>query len=289
MASSTPSLLASKATLANGITIPRVQLGLYMMSTKEATEAVRLGLLSGYRGFDCAQMYRNERQAGKAISDFLGSSENTTGLKREDIFYTSKLASCDESYDAVRRSIKKSVDESGLGYIDLFLLHSPYGGKQARLTSWKALEDAIDAGEIRSGGVSNYGSAHIEELIASNPRIPPVINQIEVHPFNTQTDIRATCAKHNITIEAYAPLARAMRMSDPTIMGLAKKYSVTVAQIFVKWGLQHGFVTLPKSTKQARMLENASVDGFEISESDMAILDALDEHLVTDWDPTDAP
>ncbi|KAM0426539.1 hypothetical protein ACHAPT_008231 [Fusarium lateritium] len=293
MASSTPSLLASKATLANGISIPRVQLGLYMMSTKEATDAVRLGLLTGYRGFDCAQMYRNERQAGKAISDFLGGSENSAGLKREDIFYTSKLASCDESYDAVRRSIKKSVDESGLGYIDLFLLHSPYGGKEARLTSWKALEDAIDDGEIRSGGVSNYGSAHasaiIEELMASNPRIRPVINQIEVHPFNIQKDIRATCAKHDIAIEAYAPLARAMRFSDPTINDLAKKYSVTAAQIFVKWSLQHGFITLPKSTKQTRMVENASVDGFEISESDMAVLDGLDEHLVTDWDPTDAP
>ncbi|KAM0414595.1 hypothetical protein ACHAPT_013556 [Fusarium lateritium] len=248
------------------------------MSTKESTNAVRLGLLSGYRGFDCAQMYRNERQAGKAISDFLSSGENSTGLKREDIFYTSKLASCDESYDTVRRSIKKSVDESGLSYIDLFLLYSPYGGKEARLTSWKALEDAIDDGEIRSGGVSNYGSAHIEELMTSNPRIRPVINQIEVHPFNTQQDIRATCAKHDIAIEAYAPLARAMRMKDPTINDLAKK-----------WGLQYGFITLPKSTKQARMLENASVDGFEISESDMAVLDDLDEYLVTDWDPTDAP
>ncbi|KAF4985721.1 hypothetical protein FDECE_16361 [Fusarium decemcellulare] len=289
MASSAPALLSVKATLANGLTIPRVQLGLYMMSTQEATAAVREALLIGYRAFDCAQMYRNERQAGKAINDSLSSSENTTGLKREDIFYTSKLASCDESYDAVRRSIKKSVEDSGLGYIDLFLLHSPYGGKEARLTSWKALEDAIDAGEIRSGGVSNYGSAHIEELMASNPRIPPVINQIEVHPFNTQEKIRATCAKHNIAIEAYAPLARAMRMTHPAINDVAKKYSVTPAQIFVKWGLQHGFITLPKSTKKERMIENASVDGFEISESDMALLDGLDEKLVTDWDPTDAP
>ncbi|KAF5024409.1 hypothetical protein F66182_3495 [Fusarium sp. NRRL 66182] len=286
---SQPSLLSLKAKLNNGLTIPRIQLGLYMMSTREATDAVRQGLVTGYRAFDCAQMYRNERQAGRAISDFLASSENSAGLKREDIWYTSKLASCDESYDAVRRSIKKSVDESGLGYIDLFLLHSPYGGKKARLTSWKALEDAVDAGEIRAAGVSNYGSAHIEELMASNPRIPPVINQIEVHPFNTQNDIRATCAKHNIAIEAYAPLARAERMNHPAIVSMAKQYSVTPAQIFVKWGLQHDLITLPKSTKQQRMVENASVDGFEISESDMKALDDLDEHLVTDWDPTDAP
>jgi diketogulonate reductase-like aldo/keto reductase len=159
--SSPPSLLAATAKLNNGLIIPRIQLGLYMMSTREATDSVRQGLLIGYRAFDCAQMYHNERQAGKAINDFLASSENKSGLKREDIWYTSKLASCDTSYDAVRRSVKKSVEASGLGYIDLFLLHSPYGGKQARLTSWKALEDAVDAGEIRAAGVSNFGSAHI--------------------------------------------------------------------------------------------------------------------------------
>jgi diketogulonate reductase-like aldo/keto reductase len=135
--------------------------------------------------------------------------------------------------------------------------------------------------------------------MASKPRVAPVINQIEVHPFNTQEDIRATCAKHNIAIEAYAPLARAERMDHPAIVNMAKKYSVTPAQIFVKyvpydqrvlheltfsrWGLQHDFITLPKSTKQKRMIENADVDGFEISESDMKTLDGLDEHLVTDW------
>ncbi|KAK7416734.1 hypothetical protein QQX98_005060 [Neonectria punicea] len=287
--SNTPPLLASRLTLANGLTIPQVQLGLYMMSGKEATHSVKAGLSLGYRGLDCAQMYHNERQTGKAIRDFLASADNTEGLKREDIFYTSKLASNETSYDAVRRSIKESVSVSGLGYIDLFLLHSPYGGKAARLTSWKALEDAVDDGEIKMAGVSNYGVAHIEELMASNPRVPLVINQIEVHPFNTQTGIRETCARHNITIEAYAPLARAMRMKHPKIVELAKKYSCTPAQVFVKWGLQHGMVTLPKSTRQERMIENASVDGFKISDEDVAALDALDERLVTDWDPTEAP
>jgi len=281
--------LASRVKLNNGLTMPQIHLGVYLTSGNETTKATRWALEAGYLAVDSAQMYHNERQAGKAISDFLASSENTAGLKREDIWYTSKLASCDESYDVVRQSVKKSVEASGLGYIDLFLLHSPYGGKTARLTSWKALEDAVDAGEIRAAGVSNFGSAHIEELMASNPRIPPVINQIEVHPFNTQEGIRATCAKHNIAIEAYAPLARAERMDHPAIVNMAKKYSATPAQIFVKWGLQHDFITLPKSTKQKRMIENASVDGFEISEADMTELDGLDEHLVTDWDPTDAP
>ncbi|KAM0277241.1 hypothetical protein ACHAQH_005962 [Verticillium albo-atrum] len=249
--------LATKAKLSNGATIPQIQLGLYMMSGKEAASSVKWALAAGYRGFDCAQMYHNEAEAGKAIRDFLASSENSQGLAREDVFYTTKLASNGTSYDAVRKSIKNSVKVSGLGYVDLFLLHSPYGGKEARLTSWKAVEDAIDSGEVKLGGVSNYGSKHIEELMNSKPRIQPVINQIEVHPFNTQTAIRETCAKHNITIEA--------------------------------WSLQHDMVTLPKSTRKERLIENADVNGFEISDGDMTVMDNLDENLVTDWDPTDAP
>ncbi|GJC89390.1 putative oxidoreductase C2F3.05c [Colletotrichum liriopes] len=275
--------LATRLTLANGKTIPQIQLGLYMMSGREVTKSVPWALAAGYRGFDCAQMYHNEREAGKAIRDFLASGENTQGLKREDIFYTTKLASSSASYDAVRKSIKQSVDVSGLGYVDLFLLHSPYGGKEARLTSWKAVEDAIDAGEVKMGGISNYGVAHIEELMASKPRIAPVINQIEVHPFNTQTHIRETCAKHNIAIEAYAPLARGMRMKHPKILELSKKYGCTPAQLFVRWSLDHNMITLPKSVRQDRLIENADVSKFEISKEDLAAMDALDEHLVTDW------
>ncbi|KAF3808172.1 Prostaglandin F synthase [Colletotrichum gloeosporioides] len=281
--------LATRLTLANGKTIPQIQLGLYCMSGREATKTIPWALNAGYRGFDCAQMYRNERESGKAIIDYLAGSENAQGLKREDVFYTTKLASCSTSYDEVRQSITESVKVSGLGYVDLFLLHSPYGGKEARLTSWKALEDAITEGEVKMGGVSNYGSAHIEELMASKPRIAPVINQIEVHPFNTQTKIRQTCAKHNIAIEAYAPLARGMRMKHPKILELAQKYGCSPAQLFVRWSLQHEMITLPKSVRQERLIENADVGNFEISKEDLAVMDGLDERLVTDWDPTEAP
>ncbi|KAH8909237.1 Aldo/keto reductase [Coniochaeta sp. PMI_546] len=269
--------------------MPRLQLGLYMMSRSEAKEAVRWALAAGYRGFDCAQMYHNEREAGQAIRDFLASSDNVEGLTRGDIHYTTKLSSNDTSYKAVRRSIKQSVDACGLGYVDLFLLHSPYGGKEARLTSWRALEDAVKDGEVRMAGISNYGVRHIEELITSQPRIRPVVNQIEVHPFNTQRDIRATCEKHNIIIEAYAPLVRGMRMRHPVIQSLSKKYACTQAQLLVRWSLQHGFVSLPKSSRRDRLVENVDVGGLNISADDMAALDNLDEHLVTDWDPTDAP
>lgn len=131
-----------------------------MMTGPEASTSVRAALASGYRAFDCAQMYHNERDTGRAIASYLASPEGA-GLTRDDVFYTTKLANNNTSYDSIRRSIKSSVELAGLGHVDLFLLHSPYGGREARLTSWRALEDAIDAGEVRMGGVSNYGSKHV--------------------------------------------------------------------------------------------------------------------------------
>ncbi|KAK3942504.1 aldose reductase [Diplogelasinospora grovesii] len=279
-------MLSRRVKLANGMSMPQIQLGLYMMSGREAASSVKWALEAGYRGFDSAQWYHNEREAGQSILNFLSANPS---LKREDIHFTSKLRDNSTSYDVVRKSIKKSVDTSGLGYIDLFLLHSPYGGREARLTSWKAVEDAVEAGEVKMAGVSNFGVKHIEELMASNPKVHPVVNQIEVHPFNTQLAIRETCEKHGIVIQAYAPLARAMRFKNKTLLAMAKKYGCTAPQIMVRWSIQHGFVTLPKSSQQKRLIENVDVGKFEISQEDMETLDGLDEGLVTDWDPTDAP
>lgn len=273
----------------NGLTIPAIHLGVYLMSGREASQAVKHALASGYRAVDSAQMYHNEGQCGKAVKDFLASKDNTDGLKREDIFFTSKLASNSTDYDTVRASIKQSVKTCGLGYIDLFLLHSPYGGKQARLTSWRALEDAVSDGEVRIGGVSNFGVKHLQELQAAKPRTLPAVNQIEVHPFNTRTQITEYCQKNGIMVEAYAPLARALRMKHPVIKELSSKYSCTPAQLMVRWSLQHGFVPLPKSVTPSRIEENAKIEGFEIETADQKRMDGLDEYLVTDWDPVDAP
>lgn len=153
--------LATRVKLNNGLTMPQIHLGVYLMSGNEASKAVQHALEAGYRAFDSAQMYHNERDVGRAISSYLQSHPE---LKREDIHYTSKLAS-NSDYDRARKSIAKSVKECGLGYIDLFLLHSPYGGKQARLDSWRAVEDAIQDGEIKIGGVSNYGPKHVGMLL----------------------------------------------------------------------------------------------------------------------------
>lgn len=280
--------LATRLNLSNGLTIPQIQLGVYLMSGKETSSAVRSALQAGYRAIDSAQMYHNEAECGKAIRVFLEDETlNTNGLTRSDIFFTSKLAS-NGTYAAARKSITKSVSASGLGYIDLFLLHSPYGGSAARLSSWKAVEDAISDGEIKTGGVSNYGIKHLEELLASSPRITPAVNQIEVHPFNTRRALTAYCQQHGIIVEAYAPLARALRMKHPTISRLSSKYSCTPAQLMVRWSLQKEYVPLPKSVRAERIVANAEVGAFEIEAADMEVMDALDEGLVTDWDPTDA-
>ena len=149
--------LASRIKLNNGLSMPQLHLGVYLMSGSEASSAVHNALDSGYRAFDSAQMYHNEKQVGHAILDYL---KQHLELKREDIHYTSKLAS-NSDYDRARKSIANSVTECGLGYIDLFLLHSPYGGKQKRLESWRAVEDAVKDGGVRVGGVSNFGEKHV--------------------------------------------------------------------------------------------------------------------------------
>lgn len=280
--------LASRVKLNNGVSMPQIHLGVYLADGAEAFKAVGWAAEAGYRGFDSAQMYHNEKEVGQAIRTFLNSSANTTELTRDDIWYTTKLAS-NSTYDAARKSINKSLQACGLGKIDLFLLHSPYGGKKARLDSWRAVEDAIEAGEIRTGGVSNFGVKHLQELMDSKPRIVPAVNQIEVHPFNTRKEICDFCQEHDIVVEAYAPLVRALRMTHPTIVSLAKKYSCTPGQLLIRWSLQHGYVPLPKSVKKKRIIENAEIGGFHIDDVDMKTMDGLDEYLVTDWDPVDAP
>ncbi|KAL1994313.1 hypothetical protein VTN49DRAFT_2982 [Thermomyces lanuginosus] len=288
-ASKTAYSLSSTIQLSNGVLMPRIHLGVYLTSGKETENAVKYALEAGYRGFDSAQMYHNEREVGRSILRFLEAEKSKpNGVKREDIFFTSKLAS-NISYDATRRSIKESIRASGLGYIDLFLIHAPYGGRAKRLECWRAIEDAVADNEIRAAGVSNYGVKHLQELLSTNPRIRPVVNQIEVHPFNTRTEITQFCQENGIVVEAYAPLVRGYRMRHPTIVSLAEKYGYTPAQLLVRWSLQHGYVPLPKSVNRDRIISNAQVDGAEISDEDMKAMDALDEYLVTDWDPVDAP
>lgn len=240
-------------------------------------------------------MYRNEKEVGRAITEYIEAQTQKDdhpgddALTRRDVFYTTKLL-MNEGYEATRRSIRDSVRASGLGYIDLFLIHAPYGGRAKRLASWWAIEDAVAEGEVRAGGVSNFGVRHLREILENqdenqdqnrNPRrLVPAVNQLEVHPFNTRRTITEFCQEHGIVVEAYCPLARGERMGDETLQRLAGKYECTSAQLLLRWSLQHGFVPLPKSVTPARIEENGRVDGFEIGAEDMAAMDALEEYYV---------
>jgi len=175
-----------------------------------------------------------------------------------------------------------------LGYIDLYLIHGPLGGPGMRKQSWEACLEAQVAGKIRSIGVSNYGVKHIEEMLASGKPLPAV-NQVELHPFNAHADIVEICRKHNIVLEAWAPLVRAMKMDHPTVQAVAKAHVKTAGQVLLRYSLQKGFVPLPKSVKRERILSNSEIFDFELSIQEMEAFDALDEALSTDWEVTTCP
>ncbi|KAI5857247.1 NADP-dependent oxidoreductase domain-containing protein [Tricharina praecox] len=276
--------VSSTTTLSNGLPIPLIHLGVYESEGPACVSAVVSALTLGYRGIDSAEWYENESLCGDGIRSFLSSHPQHS---REEIFYTTKLRD-NGGYEHTKQAIRKSLSECGLGYIDMYLLHAPYGGKQVRRECWRAVEEAVKEGLVRTAGVSNFGVGHLRELIAApDLALRPAVNQIELHPFNTQREIVEFCRAEGIVIEAYSPLVRGLRFEHPVIVELSKKYGCSPAQLLVRWGLQNGFVVLPKSTKQERIKENAEVAGFEISQEDMDRLANCHEKLVTDWDPTD--
>lgn len=224
-------------------------------------------------------MYHNEAATGAAINSYL-QSHASSGLTRADIWYTTKLLT-NSTYSAAASSIAHSVKVSGLGYVDLFLLHAPYGGPRARAEAWRAVSDAVRAGTVRAGGVSNFSERHIEQLLASGPDVlPPAVNQVEIHPFNTRADLAKFCQARGIAVQAFCPLTRAEKLRDPRMAVLARKYKCTPAQLCVRWSRQHGYIPLPKSANKGRLVENAAINGFEISKEDMEQMDGFDEGYV---------
>ncbi|KAG8771104.1 hypothetical protein FRC15_003629 [Serendipita sp. 397] len=258
--------------LNDGNEIPRLGFGVYEMSGSEAYESVMVALEQGYRLIDTAAWYGNERECSKAVLDFCSN----TGTPRSSIFYTTKLQSNKGSI-ATKRAIEASLKKcAGLGYIDLYLVHSPLGGPQKRKESWESILEAKEAGNIRSVGVSNYGVDHLTEMIASGYELP-VVNQVDLHPFMTRDAIVELCRESNIALQAWAPLVRGERFQHPTILELAHHHSKTPAQILIRYSLQSGFIPLPKSTHRDRIIANKDVFDFELSDEEMKRLHALDE------------
>lgn len=235
------------------------------------------------------------------------------GLPRSELFFTSKVPAGQVNYEDAKRNVEETLKRIGkLEYIDLYLLHAPYGGKEGRLGAWRALVEAVDAGKIRSIGVSNYGVHHLDELEQWQKETEEKegkgkggvlsVNQVELHPWLGRKDIVGWCEKRGVLLEAYSPLARAQKMDDPLLVPLCKKYSKTPAQILIRWSLQkvrfvqgltgmigtdvrQGFLPLPKSVKHTRIEENADVYDFELSSEDMETLET-DDYCVVAWDPT---
>ncbi|GBE88582.1 Aldo/keto reductase [Sparassis latifolia] len=275
--------LESKLKLRDGNEIPIIGFGTYEIEGREAYTTVKWALEAGYRHIDSAEWYANERQCGRAIQDFC----KETGVSRSDVYYTTKLRS-NSGYAAAKAAIQKSLDTCGLGYIDLFLLHSPIGGPEMRRESWRAALDAKAEGNVRSIGVSNYGVRHLQEMIRSGVELP-AINQVDLHPFMTRTDIVEICKEHNIALEAWAPLVRGLRFNHPSIKTLAQKYNKEPAQILLRYSLQKNYIALPKSASRSRIQSNIQIYDFNLTSEEIAHLDSLDEELVTDWDPTKCP
>lgn len=273
--------MSSTATLNNGVEIPLLGLGVYQARKgREARDAVGFALEAGYRHIDTASIYTNEGDVGEAV--------RISGLPRESIFITTKLWRDDFAYDDAIRAFNNSLGLLQMPYVDLYLLHWPVVG--LRREAWRAAETLYDEGRIRAIGVSNYMVRHLEEMEAY-ARIAPAVNQIELSPYNYQhrRDTLDYCRANNIVVEAYSPLTKARKLKDPRLVSIASKYGKTPAQVLIRWGLQKGFVSLPKSSKQNRIIENADVFDFTISAADMDTLDSFNEALATGWDPTDAP
>ncbi|KAG6023912.1 hypothetical protein E4U41_001908 [Claviceps citrina] len=264
--------------LNDGNSIPQVALGVYKAPNgRETEDAVTAALEAGYRHIDSAARYANEEACGRAIRRWL----KRTGTPREQVFVCSKLWDADHGYEATLNALCSSLDKFGLDYLDLYLIHSPAENEKKRLESWRALEMAQRLGKVRSIGVSNFGAAHIENLLA-NATVVPAVNQVEVHPFCQREALVKLCNKHGIKIEAYSPLARGSKLEDATIKAIAKKYSKTPAQILLNWNAARGNVVLPKSLTASRIQSNLDSFDFTLSAEDVAAINALgSENYVT--------
>jgi diketogulonate reductase-like aldo/keto reductase len=275
----TPTVTTVTLPLTTGKAIPIVGLGVYQSTPGAPTrDAVRIALELGYRHVDTARIYGNEADVGAAVK--------ASGVPRDQIFVTTKLWNDDHGYDTALRALDKSLQRLGLDHVDLYLIHWPVEGK--RRDSWRALETAFEDGRARAIGVSNYLVPHLDELLGS-AKHKPHVNQIELSPFLQRRATVALCKQHGIVVEAYSPLTRGERLDHPVVRAVARTAGRTAAQVLLRWGVQHGFVVLPKSVRRERIAENAALFDFELDASLMRQLDALEEDLTTGWDPATQP
>lgn len=264
-----------KSVLHNGVEMPWVGLGVYKAdSDNEVEEAILTALNEGYRSIDTASFYDNEEGVGRALK--------AAAVPREELFITTKVWNDDHGYDNTIKAFHESRRKLGLEVIDLYLIHWPVAGLFKE--TWHALEKLYEEGYVRAVGVSNFQPHHLEELKQS-AEIFPMVNQVEYHPWLTQPELHKYCKENHVQMEAWSPLTRGRKLDDETITALAEKYGKTPAQVILRWDLQKGVVTIPKSVTPERIRENANIFDFELTEEDVEKISDLNEDLRFGPDP----
>lgn len=260
--------ITSTKTLHNGIEMPRFGLGVYKMDDPEvAYNSIIKALDTGYIAVDTAAFYNNEQQVGEAL--------RASDLKREDLFITSKVWNTDQGYDETLRAFEKTLKALNTDYLDLYLTHWPVPEKFTE--TYRAIERLYDEKLIKSTGVSNHEIHHLEKLFAS-ANIKPMVNQIELHPYLSQVELRNFCKTNDIVITAWSPLGRGKVLQDETIKAIGEKYGKSIAQTIIRWHLQSDHIVIPKSVTPSRIEENANVFDFELTAEDMASIDGLNRN-----------
>jgi diketogulonate reductase-like aldo/keto reductase len=254
-------------TLNNGIEMPYFGLGVYLSKDgQEVVNAVKWALDCGYRHIDTASIYENETGVGKGIKE--------SNVLREEVFVVSKVWNTDQGYETTLRAFEATLDRLGLDYLDLYLIHWPVAGKYK--DTWRALEYLYEQKLVRSIGVSNFMEHHLVDLMEESS-IVPMVNQMEFHPFLTQQSLLDFCEKNQIQYEAWSPMMQGNIFTIEEFKELAKKYKKSIAQIVLRWDLQKGVITIPKSSKKERIISNADIFDFELDQEDVAKLDSLDK------------
>ncbi|AKF93753.1 aldo/keto reductase [Brevibacillus laterosporus] len=271
--------LQDTTTLHNGIKMPWFGIGVFKVEEgSELVAAVKSAIKHGYRSIDTAAIYGNETSVGQAIHE----SMQEANISREDLFVTSKVWNADLGYEATLAAFETSLNKLGLEYLDLYLIHWPVEGKYKE--AWRALEKLYKDGRVKAIGVSNFQIHHLEDLMGE-AEMKPMINQVEFHPYLTQKELITFCRTHDIQMEAWSPLMQGQLLDNPVLQEIADTHGKTVAQVILRWDLQHGVVTIPKSTKEHRIVENASVFDFELTQEEMDRIDALNQNHRVGPDP----
>ncbi|WP_342599576.1 aldo/keto reductase [Psychrobacillus sp. FSL H8-0483] len=266
-------------TLHNGVKMPWFGIGVFKVEEgPELVNAVKFAIKHGYRSVDTAAIYENEEGVGQAIREGI----NEAGIPREELFITSKVWNSDLGYESTLLAYETSLKKLDLEYLDLYLIHWPVEGKFKE--AWRALETLYKEGRVKAIGVSNFQVHHLEDLM-NDAEIKPMVNQVEYHPRLTQKEIQAFCQEHGIQLEAWSPLMQGQLLDNLVLQEIANKYNKTIAQIILRWDLQNGVVTIPKSTKEYRIVENPTVFDFELTKEEMQRIDELNQNHRVGPDP----